>query len=71
MHHICLLLIDVINDFEFPGGEELFAQARQIGPTVTAEFRLSRLFPYSGTAACEAPVIQGYRGVDFDQGHCP
>ena len=35
-HHTCLLLIDVINDFEFPRGEELFAQARQIGPNIAA-----------------------------------
>jgi nicotinamidase-related amidase len=35
-HHTCLLLIDVINDFEFPGGEELFAQVRQIGPNIAA-----------------------------------
>jgi nicotinamidase-related amidase len=35
-HHTCLLLIDVINDFKFPRGEELFAQARQIGPKIAA-----------------------------------
>jgi nicotinamidase-related amidase len=31
-----LLLIDVINDFEFPRGEELFASARQIAPKIAA-----------------------------------
>jgi nicotinamidase-related amidase len=35
-HHTCLLLIDVINDFKFPRGEELFAQALQIGPNIAA-----------------------------------
>ena len=35
-HHTCLLLIDVINDFEFPRGDELLAQARQIGPNIAA-----------------------------------
>ena len=35
-HNTCLLLIDVINDFEFPRGEELFEQARHIGPTIAA-----------------------------------
>lgn len=35
-HHTCLLLIDVINDFEFPRGDELFEQARHIGPKIAA-----------------------------------
>ena len=35
-HHTCLLLIDVINDFEFPRGDELLAQARQIGLNIAA-----------------------------------
>ncbi len=35
-HHTCLLVIDVINDFEFPRGEELFAQAQRIGPPIAA-----------------------------------
>jgi nicotinamidase-related amidase len=35
-HDTCLLLIDVINDFEFPRGEQLFAQARRIGPKIAA-----------------------------------
>lgn len=33
-HHTCLLLIDVINDFSFPRGEELFAQALNIGRNI-------------------------------------
>ncbi len=35
-HDTCLLLIDVINDFEFPRGEQLFAHARRIGPKIAA-----------------------------------
>ena len=37
-HPVALLLIDVINHFEFPRGEELFDQARQIAPRI-AELR--------------------------------
>lgn len=33
-HHTALLLIDVINDFEFPRGDELFARACQIAPNI-------------------------------------
>lgn len=33
-HHTCLLLIDVINDFEFDRVEELFAQAQKIGDNI-------------------------------------
>ena len=35
-HHTALLLIDVINDFEFPRGDELFAQALSIAPNIAA-----------------------------------
>ncbi len=35
-HKTCLLLIDVINDFEFPRGEELFAQAQRIASQIAA-----------------------------------
>lgn len=35
-HHTCLLLIDVINDFKFPRGDELLTQARQIGQNIAA-----------------------------------
>jgi nicotinamidase-related amidase len=35
-HHTALLLIDLINDFEFPRGDELFAQALPITPRVAA-----------------------------------
>jgi len=35
-HHTALLLIDVINDFEFPRGDELFAQALHIAPNIAA-----------------------------------
>ncbi|MBV9938106.1 MAG: cysteine hydrolase, partial [Acidobacteriaceae bacterium] len=31
-----LLLIDIINDFEFPRGDELFAQAQHIAPNIAA-----------------------------------
>jgi nicotinamidase-related amidase len=33
-HHTALLLIDVINDFEFPRGDELFSQALSIAPKI-------------------------------------
>lgn len=33
-HHTCLLLIDLINDFAFPRGEELLEHARHIGPRI-------------------------------------
>lgn len=33
-HHTVLLLIDVINDFEFPRGDELFAAALPIAPRI-------------------------------------
>jgi nicotinamidase-related amidase len=35
-HHTALLLIDVINDFEFPRGDELFAQALAMAPKIAA-----------------------------------
>lgn len=35
-HHTALLLIDVINKFEFPRGDELFAQAINIAPNIAA-----------------------------------
>lgn len=35
-HHTALLLIDVINDFEFPRGDELFARALPIAPNIAA-----------------------------------
>lgn len=33
-HDTALLLIDVINDFEFPRGDELFEQAKEIAPKI-------------------------------------
>ncbi len=33
-HHTALLLIDVINDFEFPRGDELFREALPIAPRI-------------------------------------
>ncbi len=33
-HHTALLLIDVINDFEFPRGDELFARALPMAPHI-------------------------------------
>ncbi len=33
-HHTALLLIDVINDFEFPRGDELFEQALPMAPRI-------------------------------------
>ncbi len=41
-HHTALLLIDVINDFEFPRGEELFAQALPIAPRIAELKRRAR-----------------------------
>jgi nicotinamidase-related amidase len=41
-HHTALLLIDVINDFEFPRGEELFSQALPIAPNIAALKRRAR-----------------------------
>ena len=35
-HHTALLLIDVINHFEFPGGKELYEKAFPIGPRIAA-----------------------------------
>ncbi len=35
-HHTCLLLIDVINDFDFPRGDELFERAQHIGRPIAA-----------------------------------
>ena len=35
-HHTALLLIDLINDFEFPRGDELFEQTLPIAPRVAA-----------------------------------
>jgi nicotinamidase-related amidase len=35
-HHTALILIDVINDFEFPRGDELFAQALPIAGRIRA-----------------------------------
>jgi nicotinamidase-related amidase len=35
-HHTALLLIDVINDFEFPRGDELFNRALPIAPRIAA-----------------------------------
>ncbi len=41
-HHTCLLLIDVINSFEFPRGDELFAQAQPIAAAVAALKKTAR-----------------------------
>lgn len=35
-HHTALLLIDLINDFEFPRGDELYAQTLPIAPRIAA-----------------------------------
>jgi nicotinamidase-related amidase len=35
-HHTALLLIDLINDFEFPRGDELFRQAAPMAPRIAA-----------------------------------
>jgi len=35
-HETALLLIDLVNDFEFPRGDELFAQALPIAPRIAA-----------------------------------
>jgi nicotinamidase-related amidase len=41
-HHTALLLIDVINDFEFPRGDELFNQALPIAPNIAELKRRAR-----------------------------
>ena len=41
-HPTALLLIDVINDFEFPRGDELFARALAIAPNIAALKRRAR-----------------------------
>ncbi|MGI9070274.1 MAG: cysteine hydrolase family protein [Bryobacteraceae bacterium] len=41
-HHTALLLIDVINDFEFPRGDELFGQALPIAPNIAELKRRAR-----------------------------
>jgi len=48
-HHTALLLIDVINDFEFPRGDELFAQALLIAPKIAALKKRAR--------AAKVPVV--------------
>jgi nicotinamidase-related amidase len=48
-HPVALLLIDVINDFEFPRGEELFGCALHIAPRIAALKRKA--------AAAGVPVI--------------
>ncbi len=35
-HHTCLLLIDVMNDFTFPRGDELLERARHIGAPIAS-----------------------------------
>lgn len=42
-HHTALLLIDVINDFEFPRGDELFAQAMPIADCIAGLKRKARV----------------------------
>lgn len=41
-HHTALLLIDVINDFEFPRGDELFVQAMPIAQCIADLKRTAR-----------------------------
>lgn len=41
-HPVALLLIDVVNHFEFPRGEELLAQARPIAPRIAELKRRAR-----------------------------
>jgi nicotinamidase-related amidase len=41
-HHTALLLIDVINDFEFPRGDELFEAAKPIAPRIAELKRKAR-----------------------------
>jgi nicotinamidase-related amidase len=35
-HHTALLLIDLVNDFEFPRGDELFEQALPLAPRIAS-----------------------------------
>ena len=48
-HHTAVLLIDVINNFEFPRGDELFARALPIAPNIAALKERAR--------AAKVPVI--------------
>ena len=41
-HPITLLLIDVINDFDFPGGDQLLASALEIAPCIRDLIRRAR-----------------------------
>jgi nicotinamidase-related amidase len=41
-HHTALLLVDVINDFQFPRGDELFSQALPIAPNIAQLKRRAR-----------------------------
>jgi nicotinamidase-related amidase len=68
-HHTVLLLIDVINDFEFPRGAELFSQALPIAPNIAELKRRAR--------AVEIPAVYvndnfGRWQSNFDQlvQHC-
>jgi nicotinamidase-related amidase len=68
-HHTALLLIDVINDFEFPRGEELFSQALRIAPNIA---KLKRRARAAGIPAVYVNDNFGRWQSNFDQliQHC-
>ena len=68
-HHTVLLLIDVINDFEFPRGDELFNQALPIAPNIAALKRRARA---AGIPAVYVNDNFGRWQSNFDQlvNHC-
>jgi nicotinamidase-related amidase len=68
-HHTALLLIDVINDFEFPRGDELFNQALPIAPNIAELKRRARA---AGIPAVYVNDNFGRWQSNFDQlvNHC-
>jgi nicotinamidase-related amidase len=68
-HETALLLIDVINDFEFPRGDELFEQAIKIAPNIA---RLKKRARAAGVPAIYVNDNFGRWQSKFDEivSHC-
>lgn len=68
-HHTALLLIDVVNDFEFPRGDELFRQALPIAPNIATLKKRARA---AGIPAVYVNDNFGRWQSNFDQliSHC-
>lgn len=68
-HHTALLLIDVVNDFEFPRGDELFRQALPIAPNIA---NLKKRARAAGIPAVYVNDNFGRWQSNFDQivSHC-